>query len=80
MAIATEIATPRASAWRGRVAAFWDWWTGELGRLALERFAALRGAASVPVVALDDDELVLVEPRARGAGPGRRAAAARPCR
>jgi general secretion pathway protein L len=64
MAVPAELAAPRPSGWRARVAAFWDWWTGELERLALERFAALRGAASVPVVAFDGNELVLVEPRA----------------
>lgn len=64
MAVPAELASPRATGWRSRLVAFRDWWTGELSRLALERFAALRGAASMPVVALDGDELVLVEPRA----------------
>ena len=63
MAVPAELA-PRAAGWRVRLAAFWEWWTGELERLALERFSALRGAASVPIVAFDGGELVLVEPRA----------------
>jgi len=71
MAVPAELAAPRSSGWRARLAAFWDWWTGELERLALERFAALRGAASVPVVAFDGNELVLVEPRA-AVGPDTR--------
>lgn len=65
MAVSSDLAAARATrGWRARLAAFWNWWSGEIARLALERFATLRGAASVPLIAFDDQELVLVEPRA----------------
>jgi general secretion pathway protein L len=71
MAVSADLAPARVSGWRGRVAAFRDWWTGELERLALERFAALRGAASVPLLAFEGDELILLMPRA-AVGPDTR--------
>jgi general secretion pathway protein L len=64
MATPSDLLAPRAGGWQARLATFWEWWSGELERLALERFAALRGARSVPLVAADRDEIVLVEPRA----------------
>jgi general secretion pathway protein L len=50
-------------AWRQKLAGFWRWWTDELGQIAPERFASLRGVARVPQLALDGEDLVLVEPR-----------------
>ncbi len=56
------------SAWRQKFATFWSWWIGELVQVAPER---LRGAARVPLLQLQGDEIVLVEPRA-AAGPDAR--------
>jgi len=68
-------ATPEAFArpvppWRHKLAAFWRWWTGELGVMLPERLA--RGTR-VPVVAFEGDDVVLVEPRS-AAGPNARVA------
>jgi general secretion pathway protein L len=52
-----------APAWRQKLAAFWRWWSDELAQLLPERFAQMRGAGRVPVVAVSDGEVVLVEPR-----------------
>jgi general secretion pathway protein L len=72
MSTPSDLAAPRsAGALRGRLVAFWRWWSGEISQLALERFSALRGAASVPLIAFDSGEVVLVEPRAL-AGPDSR--------
>lgn len=72
MAATSELTTARtASAWRTRLGAFWRWWSGEIEKLAYERFSALRGAASVPIVAIERDELLLLEPRA-AVGPDTR--------
>ena len=60
-------------AWRQRIAAFWRWWTGELVAAMPERLAAMRGAARVPVVSLENEDLILVEPR-NLAGPDARVA------
>src|SRR5438128_2362175 len=48
-------------AWRLKLAAFWTWWTDEIARLIPERFAL--GAARLPVVALEADDVILLEPR-----------------
>jgi len=75
MAAASDVSAPRAApAWRQRLAAFWRWWVAEIREAAYERFSALRGAASVPVVSVEGAELVLLEPRA--AGPEARTALA----
>jgi general secretion pathway protein L len=47
------------------IADYWRWWTGELSGLVPERIAALSGfTRSSPVVALRDEAIVLLEPRA----------------
>src|SRR4051812_20142002 len=74
MATVPDINPTRSTpAWRQKLAAFWRWWTGELSAAMPERLAALRGGARVPVIALEDEDLVLVEPRA-AAGPDSRVA------
>jgi general secretion pathway protein L len=50
-------------AWRQKLAAFWRWWLGEIAQMVPERFASLGGSARVPVLAMDGEEVVLVEPR-----------------
>ena len=65
MAAAFE-ADPRGRTpyWRQRWNVFWRWWTGELAHLVPERFVALTGTKRVPVVALEGDQLVQIDPRA----------------
>lgn len=64
MAIASEFASQRpAPAWRVKLAGFWRWWIDELSQLVPERFAVLRHASRVPFLAIDRDEVTLVEPR-----------------
>lgn len=76
MASVPEIPQRRAvPAWRQKLAAFWRWWTGEIAQLVPERFAGLGGAARVPVLALEGDEVALVEPRS-AVGPDTRLALA----
>lgn len=54
--------------WRARGAAFLAWWTGEISAFAREHFAALGGGGDVPLVAIEGDEVTLLEPRS-AAGP-----------
>ncbi len=64
MAAASDLAPLRASSsWRGALAAGWRWWTAELGGLVPERFAIFGRGSRVPVLAVDAQELTLVEPR-----------------
>lgn len=58
-------------AWRQKLASFWRWWTDELAQVAPERFASLRGVARVPQLALEGDDLVLVEPRSAAGSDAR---------
>jgi general secretion pathway protein L len=58
--------TQPVPAWRQRLESFWRWWAGELAQMVPERFAAFGGATRVPQVAVDGDQLVLVEPKAAG--------------
>jgi general secretion pathway protein L len=67
MAANPEFAPTRATPpWRLRLAAFWRWWSDEISRLVPERFTMLRGAARAPMVFLEGDEVVLVEPKITG--------------
>ncbi len=64
MAVSSEFTSPRrASAWRVKLEAYWRWWIDELSQLVPERFAALRHASRVPFLAIERDEVALVEPR-----------------
>ena len=72
MAATPEIHAPRpVPAWRHKLAGFWRWWTDELAQIAPERFASLRGAARVPQLALDGQDLVLVAPRSTAGSDAR---------
>ena len=51
-----------APPWRQRLSAFWRWWTSEIAQLVPERFS-LR-SARVPMVALEGDDVLVVDPRA----------------
>ena len=65
--MASEYAAPRAqSGWRLRLASFWRWWKQELLQLVPQRFTAFGGVASIPAVAVEGDEVVLVDSRTAG--------------
>ncbi len=48
---------------RQQLSVFWRWWTQELLQLVPQRFSAYAGMAAIPLVAIEGDELVLVEGR-----------------
>jgi general secretion pathway protein L len=50
-------------AWRQSLQSFWRWWTGELAQAMPERLAAFGGVARVPHLAVEGDEVVMVEPQ-----------------
>jgi general secretion pathway protein L len=56
-------AKSRTPYWRQRLNAFWRWWSGELAHLVPERFVAMTGTKRVPVIALEGEQLVQVDPR-----------------
>jgi len=69
MAITPDFTATRATPpWRQRLSALWRWWSGEISRLAPERFTMFRGAAHAPMVFLEGDDIVLVEPKIAGGG------------
>lgn len=49
--------------WRQQLGRFWRWWAGEMARMVPERFASLGGASRVPQLAVEGDDVVLVEPK-----------------
>lgn len=64
MAFSTDAGSARPlPAWQQKLTAFWRWWTAQLAQMVPERFASLGGSTRVPQVAIEGDELVLVEPR-----------------
>jgi general secretion pathway protein L len=50
-------------AWRAKVRRFWRWWTTELLGMVPERFATFAGAARVPLLAIEEGGVTLLEPR-----------------
>ncbi|HYC34798.1 MAG TPA: pilus assembly protein PilM [Usitatibacter sp.] len=66
MAASTEGLARPHPAWKQKLQSFWRWWTGQLALLVPERFAALGGAGRVPLIALESDDIVLIEPRVSG--------------
>ena len=73
LATTPDISVARATPpWKQKLSAFWRWWTGELGAMLPERFA--RGSR-VPVLAIEDGDVALVEPKS-AAGPEARVALA----
>jgi general secretion pathway protein L len=65
--MASEFTAPRAQAgWRLRLAAFWRWWMQELAQLVPQRLSALGGVASVPLVAVEGEDVVLLDSRMAG--------------
>ena len=68
MAATPETFSRPVPPWRTRLEAFWRWWSGELAQMLPERLA--RGSR-VPVLCLEDGDLVLAEPKS-AAGPNAR--------
>ena len=63
MAATPELQGPRSTAFAGRRASdVWRWWRAEMMRLMPERFAMMGGATGLPLVFLDGDELVALDP------------------
>jgi general secretion pathway protein L len=76
MAATTEQQSARAGMPGGRrLADFWRWWRGEIARMLPERFAAFGGSGSVPLLVLEGDEAVAIDPHA-AAGEEKRASLA----
>jgi general secretion pathway protein L len=76
MAATTELQSSRTPSPGGRrLADFWRWWRGEIGRMLPDRFAAFGGSGSVPLLILEGDEAVAIDPHA-AAGEDKRASLA----
>ena len=58
-------------AWRQSLQSFWRWWTGELAQAMPERLAAFGGVTRVPHLAIEGDEVVMVEPQLTQGGQSR---------
>ena len=61
----------RTPAWQQSLQSFWRWWTGELAQAMPERLAAFGGVARVPHLAVEADEVVMVEPPLTQGAPAR---------
>lgn len=67
MAASPDFTSTRAAApWRQKASAFWRWWSGEISRLVPERLSMLHGRARAPMLAIEAEDLVLVEPKIAG--------------
>jgi general secretion pathway protein L len=58
-----EHVRPNATA-GARFGEFWRWWRGEIVRMLPQRFAAFGGGASTPLVLVDGDEVIVIDPHA----------------
>jgi general secretion pathway protein L len=61
---ATPAGGARLAPLRLKAQRFWRWWTGELLALVPQRFTAFTSNARVPLVAIEDGALTVLEPRA----------------
>jgi general secretion pathway protein L len=68
MAAMPDTQGPRGS---GRGGDFWRWWRSEIVRLLPERFALLGGAASLPLLLLEGDEVDALDATTSHAGENR---------
>ncbi len=59
-ALPAKSATP---AWRQKFTAFWRWWSGELQQLMPAWFARMPGMSRGALIALEGDEIVLLDAR-----------------
>ncbi len=64
MAVAPDMNTSRSKASGAPVADFWRWWRGEIVRMLPQRFAAFGGGGSTPLVLLEGDEVIVIDPHA----------------
>jgi general secretion pathway protein L len=73
MAATPDLQGPRAAAFAGRRASdLWRWWRAELLRLMPERFAMMGGATGLPLLLLEGDELVALDPHGADAAQEKR--------
>jgi general secretion pathway protein L len=70
-----DIPAHRTSAIGARLANFWRWWRGEIVRMLPQRFAAFGGGGSTPLVSIEGDDVVVIDPHAP-AGSEKRASVA----
>jgi general secretion pathway protein L len=72
MATSPEFHSPRPTPqWRQKLSGFARWWMEELSKMLPERFASFGGAGRAPQLAIDGDDLVLVEPRSAAGADSR---------
>jgi general secretion pathway protein L len=64
MAAVSDIHPSRPSAAGARFAEFWRWWRGEIVRMLPQRFAAFGGGGSTPLVLVEGDEVIVIDPHA----------------
>jgi hypothetical protein len=64
MAAPPDNHSPRPNAATARVADFWRWWRGEIVRMLPQRFAAFGGGGSTPLVLVEGDEVIVIDPHA----------------
>jgi general secretion pathway protein L len=62
MAATPDFSSSRASS-RSRLPDFWRWWRAELSRMLPNRLALLGGAGGTPLLLLDRDEAIAIDPR-----------------
>ncbi len=71
MAMSPELHSQRPPSSGGRrLSQFWRWWRGEISRMLPDRLAALGGGA--PLVLVEGDEAVAVDPHAAAGGAEKR--------
>ena len=72
MAATPDLQGPRTSAFAGRRASdVWRWWRSEMLRLMPERFAMMGGATGLPLLFIEGDQLVALDPHDAGAAEKR---------
>jgi general secretion pathway protein L len=64
MAAPPDNHSPRPNAAAARVSDFWRWWRGEIVRMLPQRFAAFGGGGSAPLVLVEGDEVIVIDPHA----------------
>ena len=73
MAATPDLQGPRASAFAGRRASdVWRWWRSEMLRLMPERFAMMGGATGLPLLIVEGDQLIALDPHGAGAAAEKR--------
>jgi general secretion pathway protein L len=72
MAATPDIASSQAASF-GRASDFVRWWRGEISRMLPERLALLGGAGATPLLLIEADEAIAIDPRDASGGAEKRA-------